>query len=93
VVLYGCETWSPTLKEIHGLRVLEDRVLRRISEPKRDEIEGGWRNLDKELHNFSKYSDKVQDEMDRAQSTHGKECIKGFGRKTYKKENTSNAKK
>jgi hypothetical protein len=37
VVLYGCETWSPTLREEHRLRVFENRVLRRIFEPKRKE--------------------------------------------------------
>jgi hypothetical protein len=41
VVLYGCETWSLTLKEEHGLRVFENRVLRRIFGPKRDEVTGG----------------------------------------------------
>jgi hypothetical protein len=35
VVLYGCETWSLTLKEEHRLRVFENRVLRRIFEPER----------------------------------------------------------
>jgi hypothetical protein len=40
VVLYGCETWSLTLREEHRLRVLENRVLRRISGPKRDEVTG-----------------------------------------------------
>jgi hypothetical protein len=38
VVLYGCETWSLTLREQHRLRVLENRVLRRIFGPKRDEV-------------------------------------------------------
>jgi hypothetical protein len=38
VVLYGCETWSLTLREEHRLRVLENRVLRRIFRPKRDEV-------------------------------------------------------
>jgi hypothetical protein len=38
VVLYGCETWSLTLKEEHRLRVFENRVLRRIFGPKRDEV-------------------------------------------------------
>jgi hypothetical protein len=37
VVLYGCETWSLTLKEEHRLRVFENRVLRRIFGPKRDD--------------------------------------------------------
>jgi hypothetical protein len=37
VVLYGCETWSLTLREKHRLRFFENRVLRRIFEPKREE--------------------------------------------------------
>jgi hypothetical protein len=45
VVLYGCETWSLTLKEEHRLGVFENRVLRRISEPKRDEVTEDWRTL------------------------------------------------
>jgi hypothetical protein len=40
VVLYGCETWSLTLREEHMLRVSENRVLRRIFGPKRDEVIG-----------------------------------------------------
>jgi len=40
VVLYRCETWSLTLKEERGLRVFENRKLRRIFGPKRDEITG-----------------------------------------------------
>jgi hypothetical protein len=48
VVLYGCETWSVTLREEHRLRVLENRVLRRIFGPKRDEVTGEWRRLHKE---------------------------------------------
>jgi hypothetical protein len=43
VVLYVCETLSLTLREEHKLRVFENRVLRRIFEPKRDEVTGGWR--------------------------------------------------
>jgi hypothetical protein len=38
VVLYGCETWSLTLRDEQGLRVFENRVLRRIFGPKRDEV-------------------------------------------------------
>jgi hypothetical protein len=53
VVLYGCETWSLTLREEHRLRVSENRVLRRIFGPKRDEVTGGWRKLhNEELHGF-----------------------------------------
>jgi hypothetical protein len=45
VVLYGCESWSLTLREECRLRVLENRVLRRIFGPKRDEVTGEWRRL------------------------------------------------
>jgi hypothetical protein len=45
VVLYGCETWSLTLRDKHRLRVLENRVLRRIFGPKREEVVGGWSRL------------------------------------------------
>ena len=40
VVLYGCETWSLTFREEHRLRVFENRVLRRVFGPKRDEVTG-----------------------------------------------------
>jgi len=43
VVLYGCETWSLTLREERRLRVFENRVLRRILGPKRNEVTGEWR--------------------------------------------------
>jgi hypothetical protein len=39
-VLYGCETWSVTLREQHRLREFESRALRRIFGPKRDEVTG-----------------------------------------------------
>jgi hypothetical protein len=51
VILYGCETWSLTLREEHRLMVFENRVLRRIFGPTKDEVTGGWRNLHyEELH-------------------------------------------
>jgi hypothetical protein len=53
VVLYVCETWSLTLREEHRLRVFENRVLRRILGPKRDEVTGEWRKLhNEELHDL-----------------------------------------
>jgi len=45
VVLYGCETWSLTLREERKLRVFENMVLRRIFGPRRDEVTGEWRRL------------------------------------------------
>jgi hypothetical protein len=51
VVLHGCESWSLTLREEYRLRVFENRVLRRIFGPKRDEVTGEWRRLhNKELY-------------------------------------------
>ena len=48
VVLYGCETWSLTLREEHRLKVFENRVLRRIFGAKRDGVTGEWRKLHNE---------------------------------------------
>ena len=48
VVLYGCETWSLTLREERKLRVFENTVLRRIFGPRRDEVTGEWRRLHNE---------------------------------------------
>jgi hypothetical protein len=45
VVLYGCKTWSLILREENRLRVFQNRVLRRIFGPKRDEVTGDWRKL------------------------------------------------
>jgi hypothetical protein len=53
VVLYLCETWSLTLREEQRLGVFENRVLRRIFGPKRDEVTRGWRKLhNEELHDL-----------------------------------------
>ena len=43
VVLYGCETWSLTLREERRLRVFENMVLRRVFGPKREEVTEEWR--------------------------------------------------
>jgi len=45
VVLYGCGTWSLTLREERRLEVFENRVMRRIFGPKRDEVRGEWRKI------------------------------------------------
>jgi hypothetical protein len=53
VALYGCKTWSLTLRKEHRQRVFENRVLRRIFRPRRDEVTGEWRTLHKEeLHDL-----------------------------------------
>jgi hypothetical protein len=48
VVLYGCETWSLTLREERRLKVFENRALRIIFGPKSDEVKGEWRKLHNE---------------------------------------------
>jgi hypothetical protein len=52
VVLYGCETWSLTLREEHRLKVFENRLLTKIFGPKKEE-DGSWRKLhNDELHSL-----------------------------------------
>jgi hypothetical protein len=48
VVLYGCETWSITLREGHRLKVFKNRVLRKIFGPKWDKVTENWRRLQNE---------------------------------------------
>jgi hypothetical protein len=48
IVLYGCKTWSLTIREEHRLRVFENRALRRISGPRRDGVTREWRNMQNE---------------------------------------------
>ena len=53
VVLYGCETWSFTLREGHRLKGFKNRVLRKVFGPKRDKIAGYWRRMANErLHDL-----------------------------------------
>jgi hypothetical protein len=61
VVLYWCETWSLILREEHKLRVFENRVLRGIFGPNRDEVMGDWRKLhNEELHNLYSSPHKIR---------------------------------
>jgi len=61
VVLYGCETWSPSLREEHRLRLFESRVLRNIFGPKRDKVTGEWRRLhNEELYDLYLSPDIIQ---------------------------------
>ena len=48
IAIYRCETWSLTLREERRLRVFENRVLRRVFGPKRDEVIGEWRKVHNE---------------------------------------------
>jgi hypothetical protein len=58
-VLYGCETWSLTLREEERLRVFGNRVLRRIFWPKRDEVAREWERLHNEEHNYLYSSPRI----------------------------------
>jgi hypothetical protein len=78
VVLYGCETWSLTLREEHRLRVFENRVLRRIFGPKRDEVTGQWRKLHSgELHNLYSSLDIIRQVKSRRMRWAGHVARKG----------------
>jgi hypothetical protein len=84
VVLYGCETWSVTLKEEYKLRLLQNRLLRKVFGPKRNEVTEEWRRLRKEeLYDLYKIlSDQTKkNEMGGTCSMYGGEerCMQGFG--------------
>ena len=60
VVLYGCETWSLTLREEHRLRVFGNRVLRRIFGPKREGVTSEWIKLhNEELNDLYSLSPRI----------------------------------
>jgi hypothetical protein len=85
VVLYGCETWSLTLREEHVLRVFENRVLIRIFGPKRDEVTGEWRKLhNEELHNLYSSRDIIRQVKSRGMRWVGHVAGMGEERKVYK---------
>jgi hypothetical protein len=99
VVLYGCETWSLTLREEHRMRLFENRVLRKIFGPKRDEVTGEWRKLhSEELHIL--YSSPIiirQIKLRRIRwaghvARMGEECVQGFDGKARRRETTWKAK-
>jgi hypothetical protein len=61
VVLYGCKTWSLTVREERRQRVFENSVLRRIFGPKSDEVTGEWGKLHSgELHNLYSSPDIIR---------------------------------
>jgi hypothetical protein len=85
VDLYRCETWSFTLKEKHRLRVFENRVLRRIFGPKRDEVTGEWRKLHSgELHNLYSSPDIIKEMKSRRMRWAGHVAGMGEGRNVYR---------
>jgi hypothetical protein len=85
VVLYGCETWSVTLKEEHRLRVFENRVLRRIFGPKRDEVVGEWRKVHSgEHHNLFSFPDIIRQIKSRRMGWEGHVACMGEGRNMYR---------
>jgi hypothetical protein len=85
VVLYGCETWSLTLREEHRLRAFENRELRRIFGPKRDEIMGQWRKLHSgELHNLYSSTDTIRQIKSRRVRWAGHVARMGEGRNVYR---------
>jgi hypothetical protein len=85
VVLYEYETWSLTLREEHRLRVFENRVLRRIFGPKRDEVTGEWRKLlSGELHNLYSSPDIIRQITSRRLRWAGHVARIGEGRNVYR---------
>jgi hypothetical protein len=85
VVLYGCETWSLTLREEHRLRVFENMGLRRIFGPKRDEVTGEWRKLDnEELHILYSSPNIIRQIKSRRTRWVGHVASMGEGRNVYK---------
>jgi hypothetical protein len=83
--LYGCETWYLTLREEHRLRVFENRVLRRLFGPKRDEATGEWRTVHSgELHNLYSLPDIIRQIKSRRMMWAGHMARMGEGRKVYR---------
>jgi hypothetical protein len=84
VVLYGCETWSLTLREEHRLRVSENRMLRRIFGPKREE-DGSWRKLhNDEIHSLYSSPNIVRVIKSRRMRWAGHVARMGEGRGVYR---------
>jgi hypothetical protein len=80
IVLYGCETWSLSLREEHRLRVFENRVLRRIFGPEREE-DGSWRILhNDEFHSLYSLPNIVRVIKSRRMRRMGRVAHMGEGR-------------
>ena len=84
-VLYGCETWSLTLRVERRLRVFENRVLRRVFGPRRDEVTGEWRKLhNEELSDLYSLPNIVQVVKSRRMRWAGYVACMGEGRGEYR---------
>jgi hypothetical protein len=85
VVLYGCETWSLTLREEDRVRVFKNRVSWRIFGPTRDEVTGDWRKLhNRELHNLYTSPDIIRQKNSRRMRWAGHVASMGEGRNLYR---------
>ncbi|KAJ4434504.1 hypothetical protein ANN_23066 [Periplaneta americana] len=84
VLLYGCETWTLTLREEHRLRVFENKVLRKIFGAKRDEVTGEWRKLhNTELHALYSSPDIIRNIKSRRLRWAGHVARMGESRNAY----------
>ncbi|KAJ4438682.1 hypothetical protein ANN_14629 [Periplaneta americana] len=85
VVLYGCETWTLTLREEHRLRVFENKMLRKIFGAKRDEVTGEWRKLhNTELHALYSSPDIIRNIKSRRLRWAGHVARMGESRNAYR---------
>ncbi|KAJ4436783.1 hypothetical protein ANN_16915 [Periplaneta americana] len=85
VLLYGCETWTLTLREEHKLRVFENKVLRKIFGAKRDEVTGEWRKLhNTELHALYSSPDIIRNIKSRRLRWAGHVARMGESRNAYR---------
>ncbi|KAJ4427265.1 hypothetical protein ANN_24883 [Periplaneta americana] len=85
VLLYGCETWTLTLREEHRLRVVENKVLRKIFGAKRDEVTGEWRKLhNTELHTLYSSPDIIRNLKSRRLRWAGHVARMGESRNAYR---------
>ncbi|KAJ4429390.1 hypothetical protein ANN_21547 [Periplaneta americana] len=85
VLLYGCETWTLTLREEHRFRVFENKVLRKIFGAKRDEVTGEWRKLhNTELHALYSSPDIIRNIKSRRLRWAGHVARMGESRNAYR---------
>ncbi|KAJ4442174.1 hypothetical protein ANN_12040 [Periplaneta americana] len=85
ILLYGCETWTLTLREEHGLSVFENKVLRKIFGAKRDEVTGEWRKLhNAELHALYSSPDIIRNIKSRRLRWAGHVARMGESRNAYR---------